>query len=680
MKENNTENKFTNQLINASSPYLLQHANNPVHWVTWSDEAFRKAKEENKLVLISIGYSACHWCHVMEHESFENEEVASIMNKHFICIKVDREERPDVDQIYMTAVQLMTQQGGWPLNCFALPNGQPIYGGTYFPKEQWINVLQSLAETYKNNRKKVIEYAEKLTAGIKQAELIDTPVEVSLFSVEKIHELVKRWKLRFDNENGGVNSAPKFPLPNNYDFLLNYGVLFEEDEILNYVNLSLFKMMMGGIYDQVGGGFARYSVDMLWKVPHFEKMLYDNAQLISTLSNAYCVFKNEEYKKIVYQTFSWLNQEMKDKEGGFYAALDADSEGVEGKFYVWTKTELIKLLSDDFEWVKDYYNINKVGYWESDNYILLRKESDEAFAEKQGWTQTAFRSKLRKVNDILLEKRNLRIPPGLDDKRLTAWNAMTLKGYVDAFLAFGEIDFLKSAIGIAEWIEKFQIKSDYSLWHTRKNKESTIDGFLEDYAHVMDAFITLYDASFEEKWIHLAHELLLYTKSHFRDENTKMFYFTPKDSKLIARKTEVNDNVIPSSNSVMAKNLFKLGVIFHNDNYIDDAKQMLANVYEDMDKYGSGYSNWGQLALYFSQPYFEIAIVGENAKFKRTLFGDNYIPNVLFMGGEYTAIPSLKDKFQQASGETLIYVCVNKTCRQPLKTVEEALKEIQTLT
>jgi uncharacterized protein len=315
------QHPFTNDLIKETSPYLLQHAHNPVNWVAWSKEAFEQAKREDKMVLVSIGYSACHWCHVMEHESFEDEEVATWMNRYFVCIKVDREERPDVDQVYMTAVQLMTQKGGWPLNCFTLPDGKPIYGGTYFQKEHWIQVLKSLEQTFRNKREEVLDYANKLQQGIQQSEWIQVPEAILTFQKEKVDELVLRWSHSFDNREGGSNRAPKFPLPNNYEFLLRYAHTTQDEKIMKHVILTLDKMALGGIYDQLGGGFCRYSVDVLWKVPHFEKMLYDNAQVVSLYAKVYSLTKNQSYKDLIIQTLAWVEREMTTKEGAFYSAL-----------------------------------------------------------------------------------------------------------------------------------------------------------------------------------------------------------------------------------------------------------------------------------------------------------------------------------------------------------------------
>ncbi|MBA2407111.1 MAG: thioredoxin domain-containing protein, partial [Chitinophagales bacterium] len=437
--------KYTNHLIHESSPYLLQHAHNPVNWYAWNDETLKKARDENKLLLVSIGYSACHWCHVMEHESFEDEKTAQIMNEHFICIKIDREERPDIDQVYMTAVQLMTGRGGWPLNCIALPDGRPVYGGTYFPKEQWNDVLLNLANLYETDPEKAEEYADKLTTGIQQAEIVKSNTEKPEFSLSLLNETVAAWKGHFDTKEGGSDYAPKFPLPNNYRFLLRYAHEVKDEAVMKQVELSLRKMAFGGIYDQIGGGFARYSTDSLWKVPHFEKMLYDNAQLVSLYSEAYQATKEPLYKQVVYETLEWVKREMTNEEGAFYSALDADSESEEGKFYVWTKAELQQILGSDFNLFSDYYNVNRTGYWEHDNYILLRDKTDEEFAKENKMDFSALQKKIEELKVKMLDVREKRVRPGLDDKTLTSWNAMMMRGYADAYMVFGEKEFLDAA-------------------------------------------------------------------------------------------------------------------------------------------------------------------------------------------------------------------------------------------
>ena len=664
--------KYTNALIQESSPYLLQHAHNPVNWVSWSDEVFTKAKLQNKMVLVSVGYSACHWCHVMEHECFEDEEVAALMNTFFICIKVDREERPDVDQVYMSAVQLMTQKGGWPLNCFTLADGRPIYGGTYFPKEQWMHILKSLQHTFENDREKVEEYAEHLHQGVQNSELITDAKKREQFSEEKLHEMVLLWSRNFDSMEGGDARAPKFPLPNNYEFLLHYGVKYQNDKVSSHVELTLDKIALGGIYDQVGGGFSRYSVDMLWKVPHFEKMLYDNGQLLSLYSEAYKYFKKPLYKRIVYQTIAWLQREMLTKDGAFYSALDADSEGDEGKFYCWNKEDMLNVLGDDYNWVSDFYNLNQRGYWEEEKYIPLRTESDLSFAKKMNWSLEEFELKISKINQQLLDERSHRIRPGTDDKCLTSWNAITIKGLCDAYSAFGEEEFLHLAIKNARWIVQRQITNDGKLFRTYKNGNSTINAFLEDYAHVICAFIELYEVTFDSEWLEKASQLTEITLKEFHDEKSKMFFFTSNSTQLIARKMELNDNVLPASNSVMAHNLFRLSHLYYNNEFKLIAEQMLANIYDGMEMYGSGYSNWGSLLLNIVNNYYHVSIMGNESQALNLNLLKNYLPNVLCAGGNDLKLPVLADK--KIENETIIYVCYDGTCLSPVKNIEEVIR------
>lgn len=590
--------QYTNELIHESSLYLQQHAHNPVNWVSWSKEAFERAEKENKLVLVSVGYSACHWCHVMEHECFEDQEVAALMNKHFVCIKVDREERPDVDQVYMTAVQLMTQRGGWPLNCFTIPNGKPIYGGTYFPKEQWMHVLRSLEHTYRTEPQKVFGYAEELSDGVQQSDLIATAEPVKPFPEEKLWELVRRWQQRMDMVEGGPTSAPKFPLPSNLEFLLHYGTLEKNASVLEYVNLTLRKMALGGIYDQLGGGFSRYSVDLLWKIPHFEKMLYDNGQLLSVYAQAYKETKLPEYKRVLDQTLGWLEREMLSEEGGLFAAQDADSEGVEGKYYVWTPEEIESALGENASWFWPLYNPGNKGYWEHNQWVLLRNETWEEFCEKN---RSVTNAKIQDQLDTLLHIRKKRIAPVTDTKCLTAWNALTITGLTEAFKATEDHSYLKLAIQIARWIKTDQTGSDFQLWHTRQNGKSFIEGFLDDYATTIQAFLNLYQVSGNNDDLDFAEELCTYTMKHFFDQQSGMFFFTPDNHDLIARKMEINDNVIPSTNSIMANNLLTLSLLKDKLDYEEKAKQMLQNVIEGMEQYGSGYSNWALLLLRFQK-------------------------------------------------------------------------------
>lgn len=676
--EDTASHQYTNALVRESSPYLLQHAHNPVNWYPWSQEALQKAKTENKMLLVSVGYSACHWCHVMERESFEDPAVAAIMNAHFVCIKVDREERPDVDQVYMNAVQLMTGQGGWPLNCFALPDGRPVYGGTYFPREQWMQILNNLQDIWENKPEKAMEYATQLTRSVQQSELL--PKASGAFPFERGHlsEMVETWAQSFDRKEGGPNRAPKFPLPNNYQFLLHYATLAKDPNIQDQVELTLDKMAFGGIYDQVGGGFARYSIDTLWKVPHFEKMLYDNAQLVSLYSEAYQATHKPLYKDIVYETLRFVERELTAPEGAFYAALDADSEGEEGKFYVWSEAELKATLGNDYNLARDYFNINRKGLWEHGNYILLRDRSNDKVAGQHRLTEAEFRQKVADMRTKLLRERAKRTRPGLDDKSLTSWNALMLKGYVDAYLAFGDPHFLNVALKNAGFILKNQWQNkDGQLWHTYKAGKSTINAYLEDYCFTIEAFIGLHQATADEAWLQKARTLLDYAIAHFYDEKTGLFYFTSdEDPPLIARKQEINDNVIPASNSSLAKGLFLLGHYYDQPEYRNMAHQMLKNVYQRMPSYGPGYSNWGILMLWKTYPFYEIAIVGKDFERKQQQLHEQYLPNKMVIGSRGNSkLPLLELKY--VAGQTTIYVCQDKTCRLPVTKVAEALEQVK---
>ena len=670
--------KHTNALINESSPYLLQHAHNPVDWMPWNDETLAKAKAENKPLLISIGYSACHWCHVMEHESFEDTAVAAIMNENFICIKIDREERPDIDQIYMNAVQIMTGRGGWPLNCFATPDGRPFFGGTYFPKDKWVDVLTQLANVYKTEPKKIEEYANKLTEGVKQSDLIKKQEIPNGFSQTIFAEGLKKWSSTFDATWGGNNQAPKFPIPNNYEFLLRYYYHSKDESIKAHLLLSLKKMAYGGIYDQIGGGFSRYSVDEKWKVPHFEKMLYDNAQLIGLYSRAYRLEKDPVFKQIVFESITYLEEEMLDKSGAFYSALDADSEGVEGKYYVWKKEDLKILLSKDYEIAQEYFNINNFGFWEHGNYVLIRDKNNDQLAKKAKLSITDYEAKIEEIKETLKKVRSNRIKPGLDDKSLTSWNSLTILGLVEAYLTFGEKRHLELAINNADFILNNQLKNNGTLWHSYKDGKSTINGYLEDYCFTIEAFIKLYTATLDEAWLTKANLLLEKSIAEFYDKNSGMFFFTAaSDKELIARKMEVTDNVIPASNSVMANNLFLMGKYLENKSYVEMSMQMLGNVAPSINGYLPGYSNWAMLVLNNTEPFFEVAIVGKNAIDEIVSMNQNYLPNQIIIGSvnDNSKIELLENKF--IKGQTTIYVCENKVCQLPVTTIAKAIKQIK---
>lgn len=660
--------QYINDLIHETSPYLLQHAHNPVNWVAWSSEVFERAREEQKLVLISVGYSSCHWCHVMEHESFEDEEVAAIMNKFFICIKVDREERPDVDNIYMKAVQMMTHQGGWPLNCFTLPDGRPIYGGTYFPKEQWMYILKSLQHTYQHDLKKVEQYANELTQGLRNSELIK---QVPISNFEEEHSVIKLldpWLSLFDVKNGGFGGAPKFPTPINLNFLIDLYKHTKINKLFDHYTLSLNKMALGGIYDQIGGGFSRYSVDSRWKVPHFEKMLYDNAQLISTFSIAYRETNDPMYKRIVSQTLDWVHREMKSPDKGYYAALDADSEGIEGKFYVWDREELEEFIANPEYNFEGIYNLD-LGYWEHGNYILMRDSIDKDIIAEFGIEQTQFYDQLNNLNQALLKKRSLRIRPDLDNKCIVSWNALLLSGMCDAYRSFGDQCTLNDAIELAAWINGL---SENGFLYRIKNDKKQISGFIEDYAFSIQAFIDLYQITFDIDYILQAKLWTEYALDHFCAGHGSMFKTSEKDE-LISNSYEVQDSVIPSPNSVMAWNLICLGQVFQNPTWKEHATQMLSNVFRDIPSYVAAYANWSRLSIYLQKGCPELKIMNsENDLPDRQLL--SCLPsNILIINGNEHALPINADSLEH-SGTVYLY-CDIDGCRLPQPNVASLMDE-----
>ncbi len=666
----------TNELINSTSPYLLQHAHNPVNWQPWSNELIERAKREDKLILVSIGYAACHWCHVMEHESFEDSEVTNLMNENFICVKVDREERPDVDHYYMSAVQLMQQRGGWPLNVIALPDGRPIWGGTYFPKESWMKSILSVAKFYKQNRKRAEEYAANLQAGILQISLTAEVDEVIPANAKLLEQGVNRWKSRFDMKDGGSTGAPKFPMPVNLEFLLYWGFMKNDEKSLEFVNTTLEKMARGGIYDQIGGGFARYSVDGKWKVPHFEKMLYDNGQLLSIYSKGFQQFKNEEFKTVVYETVDFIERELMDSSGAFYSSLDADSEGEEGKFYVWNKTELEEILKDDYELFSNYYNINKKGFWEHGNYILLRDESDIKFARKYNLSTEQFQQKVINWKSLLLKERSNRVRPGLDDKTLTSWNALVIRGLTDAYKAFGDKRFLDLAKKNAAFLRDNVMQPNGKLFHNWKNGKASVDGFLEDYSLFIQAAISLFEVSGDEEWLNVARKMTDYTFDNFHDEKSRLFYFSEKnENSVIANHFQKEDNVLPASNSVMANNLHRLYLILGRLEYLTAAKKLLLHITPLFDQYLMAYANWGTFMMKMVEPYFEVAITGANAEHAFNEMLDDFHPNILWAFSKNSSdVPILKDRF--IVDKTLIYVCREGVCELPVESVPKATEII----
>jgi len=669
-----------NRLAHETSPYLLQHAHNPVDWYPWGPEALARAQAEQKPILVSIGYAACHWCHVMERESFENEQVARVMNEYFVCIKVDREERPDVDQIYMDAVQAMGIQGGWPLNVLLTPEAKPFYGGTYFPPSNWVKLLENVAQVYASEHRAELDgSAERFTQVLQASELAKYGAAGNQASAgvndEEFKLLAYNLSLRYDRERGGTNRAPKFPMPSIWRFLLRTHHISGSQAVLNQVNLTLREMAWGGIYDQVGGGWARYSVDAEWLVPHFEKMLYDNGQLLSLYSEAFQVTPDPLYREVVFQTVAWVRRELTNPEGGFYSSLDADSEGEEGKFYVWTREELQRLLGAEEPLASAYYQCTGVGNWEHGRNILHRRQSDADFAEEHKLEPHVLAKLIHGWQKTLLAARAQRVRPGLDDKVLTGWNALMLSGLVAAYRAFGEAEFLALALRNAEFLQQ-HLRQGPRLYRTWKNGRATINGFLEDYALVIEAYVALYEATFAESWLHEAETLTRYVLANFFDPAEQQFFYTDASAEpLIARKKELFDNVIPASNSAMAHNLLRLGRHLENADYQTLAAAMLAQVQALAAKEPQHLTNWASLYVALLRPGAEVAIAGLQAEAFRQQLSRHFLPNDILAGTlADSELPLLRGR--AATKQTTLYVCRDRACRLPVHTVAEALAQL----
>ena len=669
--------KHTNELINETSPYLLQHAHNPVNWFPWSAEILKKASNENKLVIVSIGYSACHWCHVMEHESFEDEKVAEFMNTYFISIKVDREERPDIDNLYMNACHLTSGNGGWPLNAIAFPDGRPIFAGTYFPKANWLHLLSHFVKLALNEPDKLYQQANQIEEGLKMMDNIYKPInEPKEFTSNILDDIWRHWLPKIDFTWGGRAGAPKFMMPNNLIYLSKYYSISKEDRALEAINISLEKMALGGIYDQIGGGFARYSTDAFWKVPHFEKMLYDNAQLLSAYSIAYKNQNNELYLETIESIYNFLMTELKDISGGFYAALDADSEGIEGKFYIWSFADFMRITKND-KLLANYYSVTEEGNWEDGHNILFRTETDDLFCKKNNLTQGNWKENVIAQNRLLLNERNTRIRPGLDDKILLNWNALLVNGLIEAFRATKNEKYLNEAISLGKFLLNTFLNSDGSINRTFKNGKSSIAGLLIDYVTFADALFNLYQITFDEQFIKQTTQFLEYIILHFHDKKSSLFFFTADNqSTIITRGLETSDNVIPAANSILANLLFRFGKMTYNEAYIQMAKNMVSIFIEDIIKNGSFFSNWAILLADLVDKPFEICILGSEAiNFNHTLQQYN-LPNALFAGAsQYSTLPFLEDKLGNPD-ETLIFICKNKACFAPTNNLEEAIKII----
>jgi uncharacterized protein YyaL (SSP411 family) len=662
---------MSNRLIHETSPYLLQHAHNPVDWYAWSDEALQRAQKENKPILLSIGYSACHWCHVMEHESFENAQIAKLMNDNFVNIKVDREERPDLDQVYMSAVQIMTGSGGWPLTVFLLPNGEPFYGGTYFPPDDrygrpgFPRLLMNIAEAYRTRRDEVQSNAQMLRQHLNQR--MQSGKGAGTLTTDILDQAARSLSSRFDAREGGFGNAPKFPPSMSIDFLLRYHYRTQDAHALEMSTVTLDKMAYGGMYDQVGGGFHRYSTDDRWLVPHFEKMLYDNALLARVYLDGYRLTGKPLYRRITEEILDFVVREMRDPNGGFYSTQDADSEGVEGKFYVWDRDELAEVVGEDGELLARYFNVTDHGNWEHHN-ILNAPRPPELFCRLEKISEEELALKVKAALPRLYAAREKRIRPGRDEKILTDWNGLALRAFADAAAFLGRDDYRKVAEENAAFIFE-KLWDGKHLLHSFKDGRARFNAYLDDYANVADGLLALYQLTFDERWLRRAEELAQIIIDRFADEDQGGFYFTALDhEELITRTKDFFDNATPSGNSVASDVLLRLSALLGRDDFRRHAEQTLLAVENHLVPYASGFGRMLAAADFAIGPSMEVALVGGTGDLLAA-YRAKYLPRTVIAAGQ-SDIALLKDR-KSIDGKPTAYVCENLACKQPVTDVSE---------
>jgi len=672
MKNNPQENL----LGKSHSLYLLQHAHNPVHWQPWSEESLALAKDMDKPLLISIGYAACHWCHVMAHETFEDEASARIMNDHFICIKVDREERPDIDAVYMQAVQMMTGSGGWPLHVFALPDGRPFFGGTYFPREQWQHICRSVNHEFENNREKLSNFADKLGKGLQvRVPVINSPI-TTRFDQGLVSKAVENLQDHFDNKHGGFLGAPKFPMPALLDLLHDYGLVTNNDAIQYHLRHTLNRITMGGIYDHVGGGFSRYSVDSRWKVPHFEKMLYDNAQMLSLLCKTYRTEASKLYEERIRETADFILRDLITREGLFASSIDADSEGIEGQFYIWDEAELKNVLGSQFPLAKTIFSIDAYGSWENNKVILQMQHDYETQAQRLKVPLEDLHESVHQIKKRLFLQRQKRTLPARDEKMLISWNGLAIQALINAAIALDQPQYVAAAQQAAGYIiENLRMESG-GLFHVFSQGHAYTSGFLDDYSHMIRALIALYQVDLDEKWLHHAQTLMQYVFKHFLDAETGFFYFTTDDqSALIKRDINLTDGVIPSANSVLGHALLDLSRFFEKTEWESHARKMAANMGDELASYPRSYSHWASLYLRLTIPSIDVVVSGKLAEDYVQQLQQTYHPGVLFAGSiNESSLPILSDRFKQ--NQTQIYICRDKVCSEPVQNIQDARQMI----
>jgi uncharacterized protein YyaL (SSP411 family) len=661
-------NPHSNQLSKSSSPYLREHADNPVHWQEWNDATLEFAAKENKPIIVSIGYAACHWCHVMERESFMDTAIARVMNENFVCIKVDREERPDLDQVYIQAAELTSGNAGWPLNAFALPDGRPFYAATYFPKDYWSSLLSQIVTAFRDDKQNLLRQAAAIKDEIKDRDSVSFRVSGDEPSfIKDFLAAVPSWRPQLDMVHGGLSGPNRFPMPAVSEFMLQHHYLTGDTTAREWVRVTLEEMAYGGIYDQIGGAFSRYAIDSTWHVPHFEKMLYDNAQLASLYAHAFQARGDSLYLRIVREILEFVAAELTSPEGAFYSSINADSEGEEGKYYVWTEDEITKALDPPTgKAMTSLYAVTKEGNWEAGKNIL------HIPADRRDEQNIKYLAGARKD---LAKVRSARTRPSTDEKILASWNAMMIIGYIDAFHATGDQAYLDAALKNAGFLQRYLLSEDEGLLHSHLGGKPGVGGFLEDYAWTARAFIHLYEATFDVAWLWTARKLSDDAITKFGSADNALYFFTSKDQgNPITRKMEVYDNVIPSSNSVFAEVLFLLGEYFQNEEYTKQARDAAASGLAINTALGLYVINWARLAQVMDVQPFEVAITGsESLDFARVL-QRRYLPTAIFMGGSEENLSLLKNKL--VPGATTIYVCRNRVCKLPTTDIKDALRQL----
>jgi uncharacterized protein YyaL (SSP411 family) len=675
-----------NRLIHETSPYLLQHANNPVDWHAWGEEALNLSRTADKPILLSIGYSACHWCHVMEHESFENEAIAKLMNDNFINIKVDREERPDLDQVYMSAVQVMTGSGGWPMTVFLLPSGEPFYGGTYFPPDDrygrpgFRRLLETIAQSYKSKKEEIVNGAQSLRQHLNQK--VQGSANADVVHLPLLDQAARGLSSRFDPRQGGFGAAPKFPPSMTIEFLLRYYHRTGNAEALQMSTFTLDKMAYGGLYDQIGGGFHRYSTDDRWLVPHFEKMLYDNALLARVYLDAWRVTGNPLYRRITEEVLDFIVLEMRDSNGGFYSTQDADSEGVEGKFYVWDLEEFKATAGPDGELLARYLDVTGHGNWEEHNILNIPRPPD-VFCKLEKISEDELKVKFDAARSKLYAARKRRIHPGRDEKILTDWNGLALRAFADAAAYLGRDDYRQIAESNAEFIFKTLWDGNHLL-HSFKDGRARFNAYLDDYANVADGLLSLYQLTFEEKWLKRAESLADHIIDNFQDADNGGFYFTDIGHEaLITRTKDYFDNATPSGNSVAADVLVRLAALLGRNDLTEKAARLFASTGSHLAQYPSGFGRLLEAIDFYLGPSKEIAVIlagvagasGNEGHSFITAYRKRFLPRTVIAAGETGTVALLRDR-RVIDGKSTAYVCENMTCQRPVTDVVEFENQI----